>query len=388
MTNEAADPRPRGKKPMTSAEKTAHYMEMAMKRMSAANRSFAAEFTRHRLNEGLAFKSVYKYVNAMGHLDRHLDGRLFALATPDELACLVEHLRTDMKPTSTHAMVVCLRKVLKAVLDVDELPRHLNRALYMREPRAQAMGRLVSAEDFQALLSAARIGEQGGYSTMPRTERSQAILWTLWESGFRASELLSLNVGDVVFDGHRGAQLRLRPEAPDLKTGARTIYVVECVGPIRAWLELHPRGMDAKAPLFTSLFDRTGLRRLNYQQLHAHVKSLGERSGVNKSSSREKPLSPHDFRHSAATRDAKKGWMEAELRAKYGWAAGSHMPSLYVHLALGDMRARVRRDAGIDNDGYAQAVAAQDETAILKAALRSLLRDEPPGPTQKPVAHR
>jgi integrase len=73
----------------------------------------------------------------------------------------------------------------------------------------------------------------------------------LWDSGFRISELLALRIESFRLDADgKGARLVLPHDAPDLKTGPRTIYVIECVDPIRAWLSLHSQRDNPKAVLF------------------------------------------------------------------------------------------------------------------------------------------
>lgn len=67
--------------------------------------------------------------------------------------------------------------------------------------------------------------------------------------------------------------------------------------------------------------------------------------------------------------------MEAELRKFFGWRDGSHMPAIYVHLALEDMRDRVRRDAGVDALGYSNAVETGDEIEKLKMLLRKIVAE-------------
>ncbi len=55
----------------------------------------------------------------------------------------------------------------------------------------------------------------------------------------------------------------------------------------------------------------------------------------------------HGFRHSAATKDAVKGYNEAKLRAKYGWSRQSKMPSVYVHFANQNLKKEILVKKGI-----------------------------------------
>lgn len=369
----------------STTKNTDNYTDAALLRFSTANRAFMQTFVQLRRNEGLRAKSVYAYVQATQHLDRHLDGKPFADATAAELRDFVTSQRQAMAASTVFANVFKVRRVLRDAHGLDKLPKAIQAALTVKAPKEQFVGRIVTDDEFGRLLVAGQErGQRAG--TLPTAELSQAILWTLRDSGFRAQELLSLNVGDVSFDGARGAKLALRPEAPGLKTGARTIYVCRCVGALRTWLELHPRGTDPKAPLFTGFYDRTGTKRLQYQRLLEHLYGLGDRSGVNAGSSRIKKVSPHDFRHTAATEKAKAGWVEEEMRLFFGWAPGSIMPSLYIHLSLGDMRERVRRDAGVDNLGFFQAVPTMDPAQALATLIQQLARQPPTLARPEPAA--
>jgi hypothetical protein len=55
---------------------------------------------------------------------------------------------------------------------------------------------------------------------------------------------------------------------------------------------------------------------------------------------------PYLFRHSAATRDARLGFTEAQLCMKYGWVLGSKMPRVYLHLANTDLYEKIAETYG------------------------------------------
>lgn len=205
-----------------------------------------------------------------------------------------------------------------------------------------------------------------------------ALLWLLRDSGFRISEALSLNIGDVRLDD-AGARLALRPDAPDLKTGPRTIYVARCIPAVKAWMAMHPQAGNAKAPLFCGLRDHSGLKRLGYLVSGRVVKELAERSGATSKVSTGQPITPHDFRHTRATEVARNREMsEEEMRRYFGWSAGSKMPSTYIHLTLGDMKESVLRAAGLSPLGTRLAtveVGASQEDLVLLRKLKKLLAD-------------
>jgi integrase len=132
----------------------------------------------------------------------------------------------------------------------------------------------------------------------------------------------------------------------DLKTGPRSVYVIDCWGAIRCWLMLHPRGNDRNAPLFCSFANPA--RTIHSTEAQKMVKRVSKRAGVRIGQNGESEVHPHIFRHTRATRAAENGWMEAELRAYFGWSARSPMPAHYVHLAKRHMTQKIKDEANLD----------------------------------------
>lgn len=347
-----------------------------MQEVSAANRTTADLFIRRQSNQGIRSSTLYHYANTIRRLDRHLNGRPFASVQPEDMDMLFADLRDQYKPATVLHYSIQTRAFLRWVLKTKDLPDELDEATYVRESDVRSRFRILSVTEFHGLLDATRRHE-GRFAKLARVERTQAILWTLWDTGFRASELLSLTVGSVAFEDAHGARLNLpEPDATpfSLKRGPRTVYVVECVGPLRAWLDMHPAADDPAAPLFPHAYSRKGTDPTRYQSLNKLIERTGNAAGVNGDPNKKK-VTAHDFRHTLATRKAKAGWVEAQMRAYFGWSPTSKMPSFYVHLALADMRDRVRRDAGVDDLGYARTVETGDDAAQLRALLRRMLTD-------------
>jgi integrase len=195
----------------------------------------------------------------------------------------------------------------------------------------------------------------------------QALLWVLWDSGFRISEALSLRVGSVTLDGQDGAHLELPRGAPHLKTGPRTIYVSESVPALRVWLEHHPVRDDPTAPLFPS----------NHEPAAALEPTTVNKilADYSKGAKLERIITCHLFRHTRATRAAKAGWNEPKLNAYFGWAPGSRESATYVHLAAVDVEAEIRAAARIDPVG---AMIREDPTKALQTAVAAAVAQAVP----------
>ncbi|MDG6904598.1 MAG: tyrosine-type recombinase/integrase [Nitrososphaerota archaeon] len=154
--------------------------------------------------------------------------------------------------------------------------------------------------------------------------RDKALISVLYEGGFRIGEALNMKTGDLSFDAN-GARGRVTG-----KTGPRTVRLISSVSLLGRWLEQHPEGSKADAPLWASFAHNYRGVQLEYHSVSNILKTAARKAEI------EKRIYPHLFRHSSATRDA-HFLNEAELRIKYGWDRFSTMPSMYVHLASKDV---------------------------------------------------
>src|ERR1051326_2885364 len=140
--------------------------------------------------------------------------------------------------------------------------------------------------------------------------------------------------------------------------------MAEGVAALKAWLAVHPAGGDPKAPLFCGFYDRTGLVPMGYESLSDHLGMLSRKAGI------APGVTAHDFRHTCATRKARAGWVESELRLFFGWSRESNMPSRYVSTQLSHLRDRVRSDLGMTPTGFASTQPLSDEAMLAQLLKR------------------
>jgi integrase/ribosomal protein L40E len=162
--------------------------------------------------------------------------------------------------------------------------------------------------------------------------RDRALILTLYESGARAGELITLKIKHIQFDEY-GAVLMLNG-----KTGMRRVRIIDSVPDLKVWLNHHPRASDPEAPLFTDLKDSDFLG--NHATLAHIINSARLRAGLKKN------VYPHLFRHSRATHLA-KDFTEQELKVIFGWSGGSRMPATYVHLSGADVDNKMLEKRGL-----------------------------------------
>lgn len=164
-----------------------------------------------------------------------------------------------------------------------------------------------------------------------KTQRDRAMVWTGYESGCRAGELLNMRIKDIDFDRY-GAKILV-----DGKTGERLIRLVESIPDLRLWLSMHPKKNDREAFLWTSPNGGHITRR----RLADILEDCSKRAGV------KKHVYPHLLRHSRATHLTAQGVNEAQLREIFGWTKSSRMPSVYVHLSQRDTDATILNLYGV-----------------------------------------
>ncbi len=171
--------------------------------------------------------------------------------------------------------------------------------------------------------------------------RDKALIWTLYESGARVGELLSLRLGDVERMEYGAIRLRF----PSGKTGQRTVPLFEAAVPnLLVWLKNHPRAGDAGAPLWCAIEQPTEIGKpIGYRMVVKLLESAARRAGI------AKPVNPHNFRHSRATAVAQNPQVSTSvLEQFFGWQPGSPMAKTYVHLSGKEVEEALARAHGIE----------------------------------------
>jgi integrase len=153
--------------------------------------------------------------------------------------------------------------------------------------------------------------------------RDRALLYTLYDSGCRIGEIITMKIKDLEFDTY-GCIIKVSG-----KTGYRNVRIVgNSIPYIRAWLDAHPFKNDRNAWLFCNLESNIRGRMLEYQNVYATIRAAVRNSGMDP----ERRIYPHLFRHTRATILATK-LNEVPLENQMGWIHGSRMTSVYVHVS-------------------------------------------------------
>jgi integrase/recombinase XerD len=276
-----------------------------------ANRKTIKEFLEYAQAEGLSAPRQVRYTIVLRKLSKLL-GKPFRRAGKVDLVRVVSIIEKEKSsPETKRSEKECVKKFYKWLRDSgEEYPSEVKwiRASVKRSDKALPEN-FLNEDEVKKLAEACQ------------NPRDRALVLTLYETGARVAEILSLRIGDVQFDQY-GAILMVRG-----KTGARRVRVIFSAKAITEWLNHHPaRGKDQQAPFWTSFESASSVRPLEYPAFRKMLNSAAARTGINKR------VNPHSFRHARASNLA-NALTEAQMKEYLGWVGDSKMAATYVHLS-------------------------------------------------------
>lgn len=154
-----------------------------------------------------------------------------------------------------------------------------------------------------------------------KNDRDKLLINLLWESGMRIGELINIKIEDIKFEAEKGVVIEV-----DGKTGKRTLRLIECVHYLKAYLQRHPNPKTENYLFYDLNHDQPA----EYASIRIQLQKIGKRAGLNK------PINPHNFRHSRATY-LSQYWTESQTKRWFGWTSASRMAGVYVHLTTKDL---------------------------------------------------
>ena len=177
----------------------------------------------------------------------------------------------------------------------------------------------------------------------------KAIIMTQLEGGFRPSEFIDLNYGDVKREGQF-----IIVHVTEHKTNPRQVILLKAMPYLLKWIEQHP---EKKRD--TPLWFYNG-KRLKYETITTKVKKLGKQIGLNK------PLDFYALRHSACTL-AKKDNINPELAAKRFGHSVPHFINTYGRLTVQDDLKRFSKHYGLTETKAAEKPAVPKKCIFCKS---------------------
>jgi integrase/recombinase XerD len=251
---------------------------------------------------------------------------LLTTATAADLKEFVAVLYVGQTRSSTRARkIAAIRSFYRYLHVYHQVP---NTAQNLHTPKQdQLLPRYLSQEEIQKLLCAA------SQDTSMTGKRNEAILYVLYGLGVRVSELISLTISDIQFDlsaikisTAKGNKQRLLP-MPEQLHHLLHCYITE----VR--LQSIPaayRTMRVPEFLFIHLHDNM-VKKLTRQMVWSMVKRLCVAAGI------QRPISPHQLRHSLATHMLSAGADVRSLQVLLGHERLSTV-QVYTHVETEALR--------------------------------------------------
>jgi integrase/recombinase XerD len=243
-----------------------------------------------------------------------------AAITANEVRFFLVSLRAGHSPGGVHAFYRAIKAFCRWLYLEDEVPNDVMRRV--RAPRvAELVLPPVTWMELKALLDACDAGKWHGV-------RDFAVLLTLFDTGLRASELLSLNVGDV--DGEKVVVRETKSKKPRIVClGTRAQAAMARYLILRD--EIHG------CPLWTTCLGS----RLGYEGLRDIVRRRAEQAGID-----APPL--HAFRRGFAINCYRNG-MDIEMIRRLMGHATLTVIRRYLALTTEDLIEAHRRAGPVDN---------------------------------------
>lgn len=198
--------------------------------------------------------------------------------------------------------------------------------------RYNSADQMISYDELQSLLNACK------------NVRDKALISLLWDSGIRASELLQLKVKDFQKSSD-GLYATLNIQKGSKNYRQRTVILTgDSVVLVPQYIEFLKEYLKDKFSedgfLFIGIGKENHGTNLTYDDLRSLLKKRLKRSGI------QKPISPHLFRHSAATRMASESLPVQVFTKQMGWSSNK-MADNYTHLDSKDQIMAILKSQGI-----------------------------------------
>lgn len=175
----------------------------------------------------------------------------------------------------------------------------------------------ISPGEIDRLLQAPS-GESG-----PKAQRDMALLETLYASGMRVTELVSLNLSDIQLDDSGGS---IRVKGKKLNARERVIPISSSAAEVLDYYIKNGREQLAINPSEEALFLNNRGQRLTRQGLWLIIKHYVEMVGISTE------VTPHTLRHSFAAHKLSQGKSLQDIQKLLGHANIS-TTQVYAHLA-------------------------------------------------------
>lgn len=292
-----------------------------------SNKNDFLEFYSFIVAEGLSKGRISKLLYNMLKVEEWLDKPFRECGKIDIVKLIQKIENMDYTPHTKHDYKVVIKKFFRWLRGTENYPEEVR---WVKTTIKRNENKIP-----EELLNVKEIMRQINASDHPR---DKALVSSLYESGCRPTEFLSLCIKHVVFDKN-GAHVTI----PRGKTGMRKIRLVASVPYLIAWIDIHPMRDNPDSLLWISIGTRNKNRPLRYTSLNSRLQKIAKKAGV------KKRIYPYIFRHTRATHMANY-LTEFQMCQYFGWVQGSKMPRIYVHLSSRDLDGPILKMYGLKED--------------------------------------
>jgi len=275
--------------------------------------------------EGLGERRIAKYEQLLKKLSDILC-KNFDKADRQDIENLVAYINknSDWAEWTKYGYKVAIKKFYRWLNGGEECPP----VAKWIKPRVSRLNNKLPED----LLSEEEVKKMVEFAT---SIRDKAFIMTLYETGCRIGEMLSIQLKHVIFESH-GTTLRVHG-----KTGERRVIVILSTPYLRDWINNHPYHDNRNAFLWVT----TDHNPFNHATAAALLKRIASKAKI------KNKVNPHNFRHSRATHLANH-LTEAQMKSYLGWTQASKMASTYVHLSGRDTDNAILKMHGMKTEAH------------------------------------
>lgn len=298
-------------------------------KISAQNKAYVERYEKRYdvspARKGLFYKHIEKVLERTPDIVKTMNNR-------DEVNTLFAELRKELG-SNYYATVVSVTKTFVKWLNDGDAPKGFKD---LKSVRKKSLLRGLRRDDM--------ITWEDGLLLADNTTSMQlkAIILMQLDGGFRPSEFIELNYGDVEVKDEM-----IIVHVTRGKTGARDVLLWRCVPYLLKWLDLHPV-KKKDAPLW--VIENAGYshrregkvklgERYKYYAIRQRILKLGAKVGLNK------PLDFYNFRHSSCFLD-KMDNVPVDIAAKKHGHSVEFYTETYARLDVDDDLRRVKAHYG------------------------------------------
>lgn len=305
-------------------------LQKAQEELSEHNYQLVKKFVTRQLAEGVSKLTIARYVDILRKFQGWCDTPYDEWEEEDVLLLMAAIQQTDFAESTKNTHRKALKRFIRVMYGIDSPLQNRVKQNRKNGNNKNKLPNYLNEEQIQVLIENAK------------NLRDKAMIAVGYEAGLRVAELAGLRIRDVKWM-NSGGYLRAKISVNG-KTGYRQIPIIAWAQLLKRWIdEEHPYMDDNNAFVFCSLSKKTYGQQLGYQIMRRIVVKAGERAGI------KTTTNPHILRHSRATILA-NSFTEAQLCEYFGWAQGSDMPQIYVHLSGRDIDKAVNRYYGLEEE--------------------------------------